>query len=82
LNKSETSLQVGSAWSISCVEWSSALRHGVKRDWSRSAGTLVFLKKRGNHLTDTGNIPTNIATVQVQVVLAVNIDPMKLQNEY
>jgi hypothetical protein len=38
---SENSPQVVSAWSI-FVEWSSALRQGVKRDWSRCACTLVF----------------------------------------
>jgi hypothetical protein len=41
------------------------------------------LKKRGNHLTDTGNIPTNIAnkltcvSIQVQVVQATNINSEK-----
>jgi hypothetical protein len=37
------------------------LRHGVKLDWSRCACTLVFLSQRGNHLTDTWNVSTNIA---------------------
>jgi hypothetical protein len=54
LNNVETPLQVSSNWSFSSVEQNSALRHGVKRDWSRCAGTLEFLRQqRGNHLTDT-----------------------------
>jgi hypothetical protein len=78
--------QVVSARSISSVEWSSALRHGVKRDWSRCALTLVFLQKRGNRLTDTGNIPIDIdnklscVSVQAQVGLETNISPIKISD--
>jgi hypothetical protein len=53
LSNVETPLQVSSNWSFSFVEQNSALRHGVKLDWSRCACTLVFLSQRGNHLTDT-----------------------------
>jgi len=61
LSNAETTLQVSSNWRFSSVEQNSALRHGVKRDWSRCACTLVFLRQRGNHLTDTWTIFTNIA---------------------
>jgi hypothetical protein len=76
--------QVVSARSISSVEWSSALRHGVKHDWSRCALTLVFLQKRGNRLTDTGNIPIDnklsCVSVQAQVGLETNISPIKISD--